>query len=61
MTHEGQSSARVTGPCFEMGQAAGVAADLALGAGVATGDIDVPELQRRLEKDGAWLGGEQSR
>ncbi|WP_369139230.1 FAD-dependent oxidoreductase [Modestobacter versicolor] len=57
MTHEGQSSARVTGPCFEMGQAAGVAADLALGAGVAVGDIDVPELQRRLEKDGAYLGG----
>jgi hypothetical protein len=56
MTHEGQSSARVTGPCFVMGQAAGVAADLALGAGVAVGDIDVPELQRRLEKDGAWLG-----
>jgi hypothetical protein len=59
MTHEGQSSARVTGPCFEMGQAAGVAADLALGAAVATGDIDVPELQRRLEKNGAWLGGEE--
>src|SRR5690606_39452221 len=27
MTHEGQSSARVSGPCFVMGQAAGTAAD----------------------------------
>jgi hypothetical protein len=44
-----------------MGQAAGVAADLALGAGVAVGDIDVAELQTRLEKDGAWLGREGSR
>ncbi|SFL44515.1 FAD-dependent oxidoreductase [Geodermatophilus ruber] len=61
MTHEGQSSARVTGPCFAMGQAAGVAADLALGAGVAVGDVDVTELQRRLEKDGVWLGGEGAR
>ena len=34
MTHGGQSSARVTGPCFVMGQAAGTAADLALGAQV---------------------------
>ncbi|MGY2078979.1 FAD-dependent oxidoreductase [Modestobacter sp. SYSU DS0657] len=59
MTHEGQSSARVTGPCFAMGQAVGVAADLALGAGVAAGDVDVAELQRRLEKDGAWLGQEE--
>jgi hypothetical protein len=61
MTHGGQSSARVTGPCFVMGQAAGVAADLALRDGVAAGDIDVPELQARLEKDGAWLGREEAR
>ena len=33
MTRMGQSSARVTGPCFAMGQAAGTAADLALSAG----------------------------
>jgi hypothetical protein len=59
MTHGGQSSARVTGSCFVMGQAAGVAADLALGTGVAVGDIDVAALQSRLEKDGAWLGREE--
>jgi len=56
MTQWGQSSARVTGPCFVMGQAAGTAADLALSAGVAVGDVDVAELQRRLTADGAYLG-----
>ncbi|GIG91539.1 FAD-dependent oxidoreductase [Plantactinospora endophytica] len=56
MTHDGQSSARVTGPCFAMGQAAGTAADLALGAGVAGGEVDVAQLQKRLTDDGAYLG-----
>lgn len=56
MTHDGQSSARVTGPCFAMGQAAGTAADLALSAGVPTGEVDVGRLQERLEADGAYLG-----
>jgi ribulose 1,5-bisphosphate synthetase/thiazole synthase len=56
MTHGGQSSARVTGPCFAMGQAAGTAADLALAAAVPAGDVDVAELQRRLERGGAYLG-----
>lgn len=56
MTQGGQSSARVTGPCFAMGQAAGIAADLALAAGVACGDIDVAALQRELESAGAYLG-----
>jgi hypothetical protein len=56
MTHDGQSSARVSGPCFAMGQAAGTAADLALSAGVPTGAVDVGRLQERLEADGAYLG-----
>lgn len=59
MTHGGQSSARVTGPCFVMGEAAGRAADLAIDAGVATGDIDVAALQRGLEDGGAFLGREE--
>ncbi|WP_129670012.1 FAD-dependent oxidoreductase [Phytoactinopolyspora endophytica] len=58
MTQGGQSSARVTGPCFAMGQAAGTAADLALSAKVPVGDVDVAELQRRLTADGAYLGTE---
>ena len=56
MTHGAQSAARVTGPCFAMGEAAGTAAGLALSAGVAGDAIDVPELQRRLEDQGAYLG-----
>lgn len=56
MTHDGQSSARVSGPCFAMGQAAGTAADLALKAGVPPRGVDVGALQHRLETDGAYLG-----
>ncbi len=56
MTHGAQSAARVTGPCFAMGEAAGLAAGMALSAGVAGGRIDVRELQRRLEDQGVYLG-----
>jgi len=56
MSHDGQSSARVSGPCFIMGQAAGTAADLALAAGVAPRAIDVQALQRALAAAGATLG-----
>jgi hypothetical protein len=56
MSHEGQSSARVSGSCFIMGQAAGTAADLALGAQVTPRRLDTRELQARLEADGAYLG-----
>jgi hypothetical protein len=56
MTHGAQSAARVTGPCFVMGEAAGTAAGMALSAGVAGAAVDVAELQRRLEDQGAYLG-----
>ncbi|MDE2456760.1 MAG: FAD-dependent oxidoreductase, partial [Burkholderiales bacterium] len=56
MTHMGQSAARVSGPCFVMGQAAGTAAALSLAAAVRPRDIDVAQLQSRLEREGAWLG-----
>jgi len=56
MTHGAQSAARVTGPCFVMGEAAGTAASMALSAGVAGDAIDVPALQKRLENEGAYLG-----
>ena len=56
MTHEAQSAARVTGACFVMGQAAGLAADLALAADAPASAVDVPTLQSRLERDGAYLG-----
>lgn len=56
MTHDGQSSARVSGPCFVMGQAAGTAADLALRDGVTPANVNVPKLQERLVAEGAYLG-----
>lgn len=56
LTAEGQSSVRVSGPCFVMGQAAGTAAALALRAGVAPGAVDVAALQSALRADGVWLG-----
>lgn len=56
MTQGGQSSGRVTGPCFVMGQAAGSAAALALAGGTRAADIDVSVLQKKLVADGAYLG-----
>lgn len=61
MTQRGQSSGRVTGPCFAMGQAAGTAADLALESDVTVGAIDTAALQRRLEVEGVYLGGRGAR
>jgi succinate dehydrogenase/fumarate reductase flavoprotein subunit len=58
MTHGGQSAARVSGPCFVMGQAAGTAAHLALQSGVAPRRLDVGKLQESLERDRAYLGRE---
>jgi hypothetical protein len=56
MTHGGQSAARVSGPCFVMGQAAGSAAHLALKSNRQPRDVDVRELQAHLKSEGAWLG-----
>jgi hypothetical protein len=56
MTHDGQSSARVSGPCFVMGQAAGTAAHLSLHSGKPPRHINVPALQEALEQGGAYLG-----
>lgn len=56
MSHEAQSAARVTGACFVMGQAAGLAADQALAAGCSAADVNVSALQARLESTGAYLG-----
>lgn len=55
MTHRGQSAARVSGPCFAMGQAAGTAAHLALQDGIAPRALDPKRLQRALEAEGAQL------
>jgi len=59
MTHDGQSAARVSGPCFVMGQAAGTAASLALEANCAANEVDVAALQRRLAGDGVNVAGDK--
>ena len=56
MTHGGQSAARVSGPCFVMGQAAGSAAHLCLKLGVRPQALDARALQEHLRTSGAWLG-----
>jgi hypothetical protein len=56
MSHGGQSAARVSGPCFVMGQAAGTAAHLALKGTLVPAKVDVQALQARLQSEGAWLG-----
>jgi len=50
-----QASIRVMPGCFITGQAAGVAAALAVEAGMSTRDISIRELQTRLVKLGAYL------
>ncbi|MDD1520777.1 MULTISPECIES: FAD-dependent oxidoreductase [Bradyrhizobium] len=55
MTHLGQSAARVTGPCFVMGEAAGTAADIALRGNVRPREVDPKKLQESLVRQGALL------
>lgn len=51
-----QGSLRVMPNCFAMGQAAGTAAAMASIAGSGFREVPVPELQRKLIEQGAWLG-----
>ncbi|MCX7677114.1 MAG: FAD-dependent oxidoreductase, partial [Alteraurantiacibacter sp.] len=51
-THEGMAGARVMGTCVAIGQAAGTAAALSIGAGVAPAQVDVASLQDALRRDG---------
>jgi hypothetical protein len=52
-----QGAARVMPFCFAMGEAAGLAAALAVQSTGRTRDVNVTELQARLRAQGAWLGG----
>ncbi|HEY9454142.1 MAG TPA: FAD-dependent oxidoreductase, partial [Bradyrhizobium sp.] len=60
MTHDGQSAARVSGACFAMGEAAGLAAALALSGNTIPRDIAVEKLQQTLKQQGAFIGRDQS-
>lgn len=55
-TQDGQASLRVSGPCYQMGEAAGVASALSLESGCPVGSVDVGSLQSALVDRGANLG-----
>ncbi|QYN32221.1 FAD-dependent oxidoreductase [Pseudonocardia sp. DSM 110487] len=57
-THEALGAIRVMPPAFAMGEAAGTAAALAVAGGTSPRLVPVPELQRRLREQGAYLGEE---
>ncbi|MDE2396588.1 MAG: FAD-dependent oxidoreductase [Burkholderiales bacterium] len=60
-TSSAQKVSREIPPCMAMGEAAGVAAALALSAGVNVRDVDVRALQRRLREQGADPGDQSGR
>lgn len=55
-SHEAQASLRVVGPCMAMGQAAGLAAVLAVRHDTAVRDVGLSELRGALLAQGAFLG-----
>jgi hypothetical protein len=59
MTQEGQSAARVSGACFAMGEAAGLAAALSCAGNTIPRDIAVEKLQQGLREQGAFIGRDQ--
>ena len=60
MTQEGQSAARVSGACFAMGEAAGMAASLALSGNTPPREIAIEKLQQALRRQGAFIGRDQA-
>jgi hypothetical protein len=54
-TPEAQAVTREIAPCLVMGQAAGVAAALAVGRGVAPREVEIAELQEALRSQGVVL------
>ncbi len=59
-TPQAQKSSREIPPCMAMGEAAGVAAALALNAGTTVREADVEAVQRRLRAQGADPGDRPS-
>ncbi|MFJ2029598.1 FAD-dependent oxidoreductase [Streptosporangium sp. NPDC087985] len=55
-TPDAQRIAREIPPCMAMGQAAGIAAGLAVDQGVTVREVDVTQIQRRMRDQGADPG-----
>jgi len=60
MTQDGQSAARVSGACFAMGEAAGLAAATALSGNTRPREIAIERLQQALTEHGAFIGRDQA-
>lgn len=60
-TSAAQKMSREIPPCMAMGEAAGVAAALAVDAGVTVRDVDVAQVQRTLRAQGADPGDREGR
>ena len=60
-TSQAQKMSREIPPCMAMGEAAGVAAALALDAGVSVRNVDVRTLQKTLRTQGADPGDQTGR
>jgi hypothetical protein len=60
MTQDGQSAARVSGACFVMGEAAGLAAAVALSGNTLPREIAIERLQQALKEQGAFIGRDQA-
>lgn len=54
-THEAQASLRIMPTCCNLGEAAGIAAAMAAKGNTTTRDIDIKELQARLQAAGAKI------
>ena len=59
-TSSAQKMSREIPPCMAMGEAAGLAATMALSSGVRLRDLDVAQLQKRLRAQGADPGDRPS-
>ena len=61
VTSQAQKISREIPPCMAMGEAAGVAAALALQAGVSVRQVDVKAVQKALRAQGADPGDQTGR
>jgi hypothetical protein len=55
-SHEAHASMRVAGVCMALGEAAGVAAVLAISSGVHPRELKASSIQQKLKAQGAFLG-----